>query len=42
MKKLRSFGNIQKRILFVTLSCILAMCLIISYASYYIFQNYLQ
>lgn len=42
MKRLRSFGNIQKRILFVTLSCILAMCLIISYASYYIFQNYLQ
>lgn len=42
MKKLHSFGNIQKRILFVTLSCILAMCLIISYASYYIFQNYLR
>lgn len=41
MKKLRSFGNIQKRILFVTLSCILGMCLIISYTSYYIFQNYL-
>lgn len=41
MKRLRSFGNIQKRILFVTLSCILAMCLIISYTSYYIFQNYL-
>lgn len=42
MKKLHSFGNIQKRILFVTLSCILAMCLVISYASYYIFQNYLR
>lgn len=42
MKRLRSPGNIQKRILFVTLSCILAMCLIISYASYYIFQNYLR
>lgn len=42
MKKLHHFGNIQKRILSVTLSCILAMCLIISYASYYIFQNYLQ
>lgn len=42
MKRLHAFGNIQKKILFVTLSCILAMCLIISYASYYIFQNYLQ
>lgn len=42
MKKPKPFGNIQKRILFVTLSCILGMCLIISYSSYYIFQHYLQ
>lgn len=42
MKKPHSLGNIQKRILSVTLSCILALCLIISYASYYIFQNYLR
>lgn len=38
----RHSNKIQKRILFTTLSCILAMCLIISFASYYIFQNYLQ
>ncbi len=35
-------GSIQKRIIAITLSCILGMCMIISYVSYYIFQNYLQ
>lgn len=42
MKPFHYFGNIQKRILFLTLSCILGMCLIVSSASYYIFRNYLQ
>lgn len=42
MKRLCFYGNIQKRILAVTLSCIMGMCLVISYTSYYIFQNYLQ
>ena len=35
-------GSIQKRIIAITLSCILGMCMIISCVSYYIFQNYLQ
>lgn len=35
-------GNIQKRILAITTSCILAMCILISCVSYYIFRNYLQ
>ena len=35
-------GSIQKRIIAITLSCILGMCMIISYVSYYIFQNDLQ
>lgn len=42
MKHIYEFGNIQKRILIVTLSCIVGMCLIVSSASYYIFHNYLQ
>lgn len=42
MKRLSQFGNIQKRILFITLSGILGMCLIVSGASYYVFHNYLQ
>lgn len=35
-------NKIQRRILCTTLSCILAMCLIVSFASYYIFHTYLQ
>ncbi|MCI5954762.1 MAG: sensor histidine kinase [Lachnospiraceae bacterium] len=35
-------GSIQKRILSITISCLLGMCVIISSVSYYIFQNYLQ
>ena len=41
-KASRPFGRIQKRILFLTVSCLFGMCLIISFASYYIFQKYLQ
>lgn len=37
-----SAGSIQKRILLITTSCLLCMCVIISFVSYYIFQNYLQ
>lgn len=42
MKNHRRLGSIQKRILAITTSCLLGMCIIISYVSYYIFQNYLQ
>ncbi len=35
-------GSIQKRILAITLSCLLGMCVVISLVSYYVFQNYLQ
>lgn len=42
MKKKHHLASIQKRILFITLSCILGMCLLISSVSYFIFQNYLQ
>ena len=42
MKKKHYFGNIQKRILLITLSCILSMCILISSVSYFIFQNYLK
>lgn len=42
MKKKHYLAGIQKRILFITLSCILGMCLLISSVSYFIFQNYLQ
>lgn len=38
----RPVGSIQKRILAITTSCLLGMCVIISSASYYVFQNYLQ
>lgn len=36
------FTSIKKRILFITLSCILGMCLLISAVSYFLFHNYLQ
>lgn len=42
MKKPHCSGSIQKRILTITVSCLLGMCIIISCVSYYIFQNYLQ
>lgn len=38
----RPIGSIQKRILLITTSCLLGMCIIISSVSYYIFRNYLQ
>lgn len=42
MKNHRRLGSIQKRILAITTSCLLGMCIIISYVSCYIFQNYLR
>lgn len=42
MKKKRPLAGIQNRILFITLSCILGMCILISSVSYYIFHSYLQ
>lgn len=42
MKRQRIFAGIQNRILMITLSCILGMCLIVSSVSYFIFQNYLK
>lgn len=42
MKRTSHSGGIQKRILGITISCLLCMCIIISSVSYYIFQNYLQ
>lgn len=42
MRGKHSLGNIQKRILAITISCILGMCIIISSVSYYIFHNFLQ
>lgn len=40
--KQKHSGSIQKRILTITLSCLLGMCVIISSVSYYLFQNYLR
>ncbi len=40
--KTKHSGNIQKRILAITLSCLVGMCAVISSVSYYIFRNYLQ
>lgn len=42
MKKTPRSGSIQKRILIITLSCLLGMCIVISSVSYYLFRNYLQ
>lgn len=42
MKNLLSPGGIQKKILAITVSCLLGMCMVISFVSYYLFQNYLQ
>jgi len=35
-------GSIQKRILAITISCLVGMCIIISSVSFYLFRNYLQ
>ena len=42
MRKTNHSNKIQRRILIITLSCILGMCMIISCVSYFIFQNFLQ
>ena len=42
MKIKHLFSSIQKRILIITLGCIVCMCILISLVSYYIFQGYLQ
>ncbi len=42
MKIKHLFSSIQKRILVITLGCIVCMCILISLVSYYIFQSYLQ
>ena len=42
MKKRHHLASIRKHILFITLSCILGMCFLISSVSYFIFRNYLQ
>lgn len=42
MKAAHNPNRIQKRILAITVSCILVMCAVISFVSYYVFQNYLQ
>lgn len=42
MKTINHSISIQKRILGITLSCILSMCILISFVSYYFFQKYLQ
>lgn len=42
MGTFRHFSSIKKRILFVTLSFVLGMCVLIGSVSYYIFQTYLQ
>lgn len=42
LSKITHSGSIQKRILTITLSCLVGMCVVISSVSYYIFRNYLQ
>ncbi len=46
MKKITThkppLASIQRRILIITLSCILGMCILISSVSYYIFHSFLQ
>ena len=42
MKKAHGSNQMQKQILAITLSCILIMCVVISFVSFYVFQNYLQ
>lgn len=42
MTRAHHSDSIQKRILIITVSCLLGMCVIISSVSYYLFRNYLQ
>lgn len=42
MKKQSHSLSIQKRILGITLSCILSMCVLISFVSFYLFRTYLR
>lgn len=42
MKNSTRPGSIQKRILLITVSCLVGMCIIISSVSFYLFRNYLQ
>lgn len=42
MARFHHSGSIQNRILIITVSCLLGMCVIISSVSYYLFRNYLQ
>lgn len=42
MRQNRRCGTIQNKILVITLSCLLGMCVIISSVSYYLFRNYLR
>ena len=42
MESILKGGKIQKRIMFVTLSSILGMCVVIAAVSYFFFHNYLQ
>lgn len=42
MRRVAHSASIQKRILWITLSCMLSMCTLISFFSYYLFKNYLQ
>ncbi len=42
MKSKKKSLSIQKRILGITLSCILSMCVLISFVSFYLFRTYLQ
>ena len=42
MTKTSRPGSIQKRILTITISCLVGMCIIISSVSFYLFRNYLQ
>ena len=38
----RPMGSIQKRILLITTSCLLGMCIIISSVIFYLFRNYMK
>lgn len=42
MKRAYGSNKMQKQILTITLSCILILCAVISFVSFYVFRNYLQ
>lgn len=42
MKIKSFFSSIQRRILAITIACVIGMCVLISFVSYYIFRNYIQ